>query len=282
MALRDTKTAATTKPTFEDMDEGETTTVEKTTTAANTTPPAAANETAAETSAPASTSTEVATVKSSGLALSKNEASAFAKEVEALKGAADFSYGNYTVFKGNNGEIVSTGTEKQTSLGRWVKVTMIAWDDHFEISPNSKSEKSRDLVAYSKDGETVDRVIGEKYQGWAGKPVSEYLDFLQNEMDYPDAASRRFIDVGCAVHQAEGNDAFNGEIIQVTLSQSSIPSFSRYQEKLVQKARAIARGVPGVKVPEDPFTFYFLRELASANGNNWTKLEVLDRLPAKI
>jgi hypothetical protein len=213
--------------------------------------------------------------------LSKTEASAFAKEVESLKGAADFSYGNFTVFKGNNGEIISTG-EKAVSLGRWVKVSMIAWDEHFEVSPNSKSEKSRELVAYSDDGETIDRVIGENYKSWEGKPLKSYVEFLQNEMDYPEAGSRRFIDVAAVVHEAESNEDFNGEVIQVTLSQSSIPSFSRYQERLVQKARAIARGIPGVQVPTDPFTFYFVRELAQANGNNWTKLEVVDKLPARL
>lgn len=213
--------------------------------------------------------------------VTKAEASAFAKEVEEMKGAADFAYGNYSVFKGNNGEIVQTGGSDLT-LGRWAKVTMIAWDDHFEISPGSKSEKSKEAVGYSKDGETVDSIIGAQYSEWVGKRVADYVHYLQNDGDYPEAKNGRFIDIACVVHETESEESLNGEIIQVTLSQSSIPSFSQYQEKLLMKARAIARGIPGVTVPADPFTFYFLRELAAKNGHNWTKLRVLDKLPAKL
>jgi hypothetical protein len=84
------------------------------------------------------------------------------------------------------------------------------------------------------------------------------------------------------VHEADSEDSFNGEIIQVTLSQSSIPSFASYQETLVMKARAAARGIPGIKIPEDPFTFYFLRDVTTKGDNTWTKLKVLTSLPAKI
>ena len=211
----------------------------------------------------------------------KSEASAFAAEVEAMKGAADFSYGNYPTFKGNNGEIIGTGDTKD-SFGRWVKVSMIAWDNHWEVSPNSKNEKSRDCVAYSKDGETISNVISREFDEWVGQPINEYVAYMRSELGYVEAGSRPFIDVCCVVHESESSDAYNGEIIQITLSKSSMTSFKKYQENLVQKARAVARGIPGVAVPKDPFTFYFLRELASSNGNNWTKLVVVDKLPAKL
>jgi hypothetical protein len=276
MALVKTKPADTTTPagSFESPEtEGTATVIDNAAPAANE--PAADTAATSTQSAPAQATTKAVTVSK------RAEASAFAKEVEEMKGAADFAYGNYAVFKGNNGALVQTG-DGGGNLGRWAKVSMIAWDDHFEISPGSKSEKSKDAVGYSKDGETVDSIIGSQYGNWVGKPVAEYVHFLQTDADYPDAKMGRFIDVACVVHEADSEDAFNGEIIQVTLSQSSIPSFSQYQEKLVMKAKAIARGIPGVVVPEDPFTFYFLRELASKNGNNWTKLKVLDKLPAKL
>lgn len=277
---------------FEPMDD-DTTTVNTAAPAANQAAPApAANDAPAaapvsapaapEAAAPTPPSPERAVTPAANSALAtstRGEASKFQQEVEAMKGAADFSYGNYSVFKGQNGEIAQTGG---TKLGRWVKVSMIAWDDHWEISPGSDTDKSKEAVGYSKEGVTVDSIIGEQFRSWVGKPCADYVKFLQEEHDYTKAKVGRFIDVACVVHGAESEDSLNGEIIQVTLSQSSIPSFSQYQERLVQKARAISRGVPGVTIPDDPFTFYFLREAAEKNGKSWTKLKVVDKLPPKL
>lgn len=206
--------------------------------------------------------------------------SQFAAEVNAMRGACDFSYGNYTVYKGNNGEIVS---KDQPSLGRWAKVTMIGWDDRFEISPGSKAVAAKDAVAYSKDGISIDNCIGEEFSTeWNGRPVAEYLQFLRGTMEYRTAEKRRFIDIGCVIHECESAPEMAGEILQISLSQSSIPSFSSYQEKLAGKALAVSKGIPGILVPKDPFTFYFLREAANKGDNSWTKLKVMDKLPTKI
>lgn len=207
------------------------------------------------------------------------EASAFQKEVEAMKGAANFDYGNYEVFKGINGAITGTGDNK-AKLGRWAKVSMIAWDDRVQISPGSDTTPAKDCVAYSKDGVTIDSVIGfEKYGSWVGKKVADYLQFLKDS-DYLKASASRYIDVACVVHDGDLKAAkeLAGEIICISLSKSSIPSFSSYQEKLNMKAKAAARGIPGVVVPADPFTFYFICEAASKGDNNWTKLKVSDKL----
>lgn len=287
MALRNAQPAAAEQtatppaggPAFEEMDEGTTTHVADTSKPAANEPATAAAPAAPAAAAPA-TGGALAAKAPGAVALKDDSARKFAEEVQAMKGAADFSWGNYKVFKGNNGDIIS-GDDK-TKLGRWVKVSMLAWDDHYEVSPNSKSDKSKDALAFSKDGKVVDRTVGEQYAEWAGKPIAEYVKFLKEECDYVNANDRRFIDVACIVHECDANEDFAGEVIQITLSQSSIPSFSQYQEKLVQKARALARGIPGVKIPEDPFTFYFLREVVSDKDNTWTKLKVVDRLPAKF
>lgn len=214
------------------------------------------------------------------LRLNKAEASAFQKEVEGMKGGADFAYGNYEVFKGINGEIKGIGDSK-TSLGRWAKVSMIAWDDRVQISPGVDTDLAKDAVAYSKDGVTIDSVIGfERHGAWVGKPLSVYLEYLKESHDFVKARASRFIDVACVVHDCESDSGKElvGEVICVSLSSSSIPSFSQYQEKLNMKAKAVARGIPGVVVPADPFTFYFIREAASKDGKDWTKLKVSDKL----
>lgn len=255
----DAAAAVTPVGTFESMDE--------TTTAAP-----AANDTV---SAPV----HVPVVQATGAVMNRAEASAFQKEVEAMKGAADFQYGNYDTFKAIQGVIQGTGDNK-AKLGRWVKVSMVAWDDRIQISPGSEAGSAKDCVAYSKDGIKIDSVIGfEKYGSWVGKPVASYLEFLKNS-DWANASSSRYIDVACVVHDGESKAAkeLAGEVICVSLSKSSIPSFSSYQEKLNMKAKALARGIPGVVVPADPFTFFFQAEAAEKGDNKWTKLKVSDKL----
>lgn len=240
-----------------------------------------ASKTAANDPAPQATSEVVAAAPTHvAVKMNKVEASAFQKEVEGMKGNADFSYGNYEVFKGINGEIKGVGDSK-TSLGRWAKVSMIAWDDRVQISPGSDTDLAKDAVAYSKDGVTIDSVIGfERHGAWVGKSLNDYIEYLKEDHDFVKARASRFIDVACVVHDCESDEGKEliGEVICVSLSSSSIPSFSQYQEKLNMKAKAVARGIPGVVVPADPFTFYFIREAANKDGKDWTKLKVSDKL----
>lgn len=242
---------------------------------------AAANE--ATTTPPHEPAAAVAIPVSAAVVLStRAEASAFQKEVEAMKAGADFAYGNFAVFKGINGVIKGTGDNK-TSLGRWAKVSMIAWDDRVQISPGSDAESAKECVAYSKDGIKIDSVIGfEKYGRFIGAKVDDYLAYLKDS-DWLKASASRYIDVACIVHDGESKAAKEmvGEVICISLSKSSIPSFQAYQSNLNMKAKAVARGgalATLVKLPEDPFTFFFQTEAASKDGKDWTKLKVSDRL----
>jgi hypothetical protein len=252
---------------FEDMEDGaqaQVATAEK-----PAAPPAAA---------PAAT-TAVAVAPANAVMV-KADAVAFQKQVEEIKGAANFDYGNYKVFKGVSGAIATT--DGKFKLGRWIQGTMMAWDDHWEVSPGSKTEKSKGAVAYSKNGETIDSIVGNDFAEFVGKPIDDYVVHLQTEGDYPEAKKSRYIDISFFLQAAEDSDSeMIGEVIQITLSQSSIPSFSSYQEGLRMKAKVAARGI-AVKLPEDPFTFYFGAESASKDGNNWTKLNVSTKQPTKF
>lgn len=224
-------------------------------------------------------------VAASGALITADEAAAkakeFQKEVERMRGASDFAYGNYRVFKGNNGNVVESGGEEE-NLGRWAQVRMISWNDHFEISPGEQAASTREFVGYSKDGKTVDSVIGEDNRSWVGKAVGEYLEYLRTEEGFAQAKSRRFIDIGAALLGCDSGDGPVGSVIQITLSESSIPSFSRYQQELNDNARCVQMGIPGFKLPADPFTFFVIRELASKGSNKWTKLNIKGSLPVKI
>ncbi len=237
--------------------------------------------------AQAAVTTAVAVAKAStsttsvALADAAAKAKEFQKEVTAMKGASDFSFGNYRVFKGNNGSIAESGGEEE-DLGRWAQVRLLSWDEHTEISPGEQGASSKDFVAYSKDGKTIDSVIGEELRTWVGSSVSAYLDYLKKEEEFPNAKARLFVDTACALMATDSGDGPVGTVIQVTLSESSIPAFSRYQQSLVDTARCVSMGLPGFKLPEDPFQFFFLREVAAKGSNKWTKLKIVSTLPAKI
>jgi hypothetical protein len=254
----------------------------------------AANDTAAPAPAPAAAApaaeapqVAVPAVRPAGaVAVSNREeiaaqAKAFQRELDDMKGAADFSFGNYAVYKGSNGEISQTGSES-VSLGRWAKVRLLAWDDHHEISPGSQEKNTKDFVAYSKEGKVIDHVIGEEMKGWVGKPVDDYVAHLRNEEGFSKASSKRFVDLSAALLGTDSGDGPVGTVIQVTLSPSSIPSFSKYQQSLKDQARCASMGLPGFSVPEDPFSFFVVREVVNANGNKWTKLNFAAQLPAKF
>lgn len=232
---------------------------------------------------PAVTATTAVAKASASSVATINEAAAnakrFQRELEEMRGASDFSFGNYRVFKGNNGEIAEMSGDKD-SLGRWAKVRLMAWDEHFEVSPGTKEGK--EFVAYSKDGKIIDSVIGDDQKKFVGKSTDEYLQYLQDTEGFNDAKVRRFIDTACALLATDTGDGPFGEVIQITLSESSIPAFSKYQQALKDKAKCVAMGLPGFSVPEDPFTLFFIREAAEKGSNRWTKLKVTDRLPAKI
>lgn len=207
-------------------------------------------------------------------------AKAFKKEVEAMQGAADFTYGSHRVFKAADGEIKEMQGDKLV-LGKWVKARLLAWDRHFEISPGEEGASSGPFVAYSKDGVTIDNVIGEEQKAYEGTPVADYLKYLREEEDFDKASRREFVDLQVAVMGSESEPDFVG-VIQVTLASSSIPAFRKYQSDLEATAKCVAMNLAGYSLPADPFTFYLIREAAEKGKNRWTKIRIASTLPAKV
>jgi hypothetical protein len=272
-------------PAFED--EGGTAAAVQEKPAATSADAQAAND-ASPVSEEAKVTTSTAIAKAASTAVSVDQAKAaaraFTKELDDMRGANDFSYGNYRVFKAVQGEIQETGGEEE-SLGKWAKVRLMGWDNHFEVSPGEQGASTKDFVAYSKDGKTIDSVIGEELKTWVGKPVADYLDYLRDDKEgegFANAKCREFIDTAVALIGTESGDGPIGTVVQVTLSESSMMAFNRSRQTLQDAARAAAMGIPGFTVPEDPFTFYYVREAAQKGDNKWTKLKVLKELPVKI
>lgn len=278
------------KKNFEEVTPAMTTQVEGDEVAVSTADVLAANDTvvekAAQAAAPAPAGATAPAVRAASTSLAaRNEAAemakAFEKQIMEMRGG-DFSYGTYRVFKGNNGEIAEMSGDK-ASLGRWAKVHLLNWDEHFEVSPGSDDKSSKDFVGYSKDGVTLDSCIGEEQrEQWAGKPVAAYLEYLKNVEDFTKADCRQFIDMACALLGTDSGDGPIGTVIQVTLSSSSIPSFKKYTQSLKDTARCVSMGLPGFVMPENPMQFFLIREAASKGNNRWTKLNFASVLPAKI
>lgn len=274
----------TNRPAFEPMDDDTAGNQASTVNAAAETPAPAVSAAAAPVStptqapAPAQAALPAVITQGAVAVAPANAGASFKAEVEAMKGAIDFAYGNYPMFKASSGKLKCK--EPVASLGAWTRGNMIGWNDRVQVSPGEG--KSKDLVAYSDDCATISKVIGEAGSGWIGRAVADYVQHLRVDQNCNLAKASVYVDVAFAVTECESNSIdFVGEVVQITLSPSSIPSFKSYQEKLKATAMCVAKGLPGFKLPEDPFHFYFLVEDASKGDNEWAKLKVLAKLPTK-
>ena len=283
---------ATARPAFEAMDDDTvsivSTVAQADTTSANAAPAAAtpaattptvATPAAATPAAEAANPAPVAVRPANAVVVSTTSAAAaFKAEVEAMKGAIDFSFGNYPSFKPAGGKLKCK--EPVASLGSWVRGTMIGWNNRVQVSPGEG--KPKDLVAYSDDCVTISKVIGEAGADWEGRPVAEYLLHLRGDQGCNLAKASTYVDVAFAVAECESNlKEFIGEVVQIVLSPSSATGFTSYQSKLTATAICVEKRLPGFKLPEDPFNFYFQVEDAVKGDKEWQKLKVLAKLPTK-
>ena len=162
MALKKPQTQDT-APAFEDVNDASSPVEEVTT-------PAAPQEAAVQ--APAAVAVAAST---SVTAIAADKAKAFQQELAAMKDSTDFSLGTFTTFKASNGVIAETG-EGKLSFGRWVDGRMLAYGAFTQISPGDSGAKTKGFVAWSKDGKTVDTVLGDGTErSFVGKPVQDYL-----------------------------------------------------------------------------------------------------------
>lgn len=274
----------TNRPAFEPMDDDTAGNQASTVNASTETPAPAVSAAAAPVStptqapAPAQAALPAVITQGAVAVAPANAGASFKAEVEAMKGAVDFSFGNYPMFKASGGKVKCK--DPVTSLGEWVFGRMIGWNDRVQVSPGEG--KSKDLVAYSDDCVTISKVIGEAGEGWVGRSVADYVQHLRVDQNCILAKSSVYVDVALALFKCESSSVdFIGEVIQITLNPSSISSFKSYQEKLKTTAMCVAKGLPGFKLPDDPFSFYFTVEAAAKGDKAWEKLKVLAKLPTK-
>lgn len=209
--------------------------------------------------------------------------SGFTKKVEEMFNCLDTRYGNFPTYKAKpGGRIECVTDDNMPGMGRWAKVTMMSWGKHWEIGPGVSDESATDYVAFSDNGKTIDRVLGDELQSHVGSDIQEYIKYLKDKEGFDNAGYREFVDVACYVHDNEAGEDFTGKIVMFSLPPTSASAFHRYQQQLAGLARAAKMGIPGVSAPENPFTFYFITESAKKGKQEWTKLIIESKLPNKF
>jgi hypothetical protein len=228
---------------------------------------------AAEASAKVEATTAIAKAATGAVATVNEDVKRFQEEFDAMRGAMDTSYGNFKIFKATDGEIRESGNNTNLSLGRYATVRLLSWDFHWQVTPGTDGAKSKDFVAFSSDGETIESVIGEDMRHYVGSSINDYLSYLRTE-GFDKAESKRYLNTVCAVLASESGKHEPGMLVQIVFSPSSVSSFNSYQEKLKGVARGVQLGLPGFTMPSDPFTLTFRTESAAKGSNRWTRLTV--------
>lgn len=213
----------------------------------------------------------------SAVAVAAKKAQDFKRELEEMRDAISFDYGTLANYKATNGAIRETGNGTR-SFGEWVQGRLMAYGAFWQVSPGGSDTKLKGFVAFSKDGKTVDHVIGDGAErSFVGKPVVDYLDYLRNTEGLDKADSKPYLNMAILVTSSargEKSEVEVGETVNLVLSSSSIRSFTAYEEKLKLATRAMQMGLPSKALPDDPFMLRFTATEAQSNGNRWTKIDV--------
>lgn len=235
-----------------------------------------AADAAAATTNPAAEATATAAVavaaSTSAVTVASEKARNFRQELAEMKDAMSFDWGTFPTFKADNGSIAEVGNGR-LNFGTWVKGRMMAYGSFWQVSPGDSDSKLKGFVAFSKDGQTVDSVIGDGVErGFVGKSVSDYLTYLRDTEGLSKADVKEYLNVGFLVVESDKPEVDPGTVVNIVLSQSSIRSFRAYEEQVKVNARAAAMGLPHKAMSDDPFRFKFVAEATQHKGNKWTKL----------
>lgn len=144
-------------------------------------------------------------------------------------------------------------------LGEWIKLTLVSWQNQWDIVPGSQDEEAKAHLRYSSDGVTIDAT---------GESVNEYLLKLQNEMGYTKASVKhRAVLVGI-LEESQKPSALVGETVQVSLSPQARKTFESYRFSRTIKAQMGTLSLDGV----EKIKITALKKVAGTN--KYTLLEV--------
>lgn len=200
-------------------------------------------------------------------------ASATSRAVVSHKGFKDFfkqfennlpatDFGTLPRCVGTQGTIqAKMNGGKEIDLGKSVVLSLLSYRDEYVISPGSDAEEAKKLVAYSRDGKTIDAT---------GQDVNEYLKNLIEVEGYTDASKKRYVYLTGILESATDDKSLVNSMVEISLSPQAVTDWEGYR---LQTAVKISRGIK----PEDGAERIKIdADKRSGNGRNWTTLLVKD------
>ena len=162
------------------------------------------------------------------------------------------AYGELPRLKATQGRIIDND---DASLGEWIELQILSFNDLYVVGP-CDNKAPAELVSYSYDNVELN--------DGTGVSVSDHLKDLQQ--NWPNAASKRYIEVVAVLLASDKPSNHVGEMVQIQLAPTSVTGFNGYRK---QTAFKIAMG----KLPGDRVDFVRAEaEAVSSKGNDWTKI----------
>jgi hypothetical protein len=151
----------------------------------------------------------------------------------------DLEFGTVARIVGTNGSIQAKKDSKKLNLGTEIQVTLVSFNDTYQISPGADTEEAKKFVKYSRDGVTIDGT---------GQDVKAYLEQLREVEGYPNAAVKQYTSLVCILNAVVDEDtktvkldrSLIGDMVEVSLSPTAGKAFKGAR---MQRSVKVSRGL---------------------------------------
>lgn len=179
----------------------------------------------------------------------------------------DLEFGTIARCVGTNGRIVAKKDGTKIPLGDTIKVTLISFNDSYQISPGKDTDEAKKFVKYSRDGQTIDGT---------GQPVAAYVAYLRESEGYKDASVKQYTSLVGILEAASDSkpeaQALVNEMVEVSLSPTAAKAFRGVR---MQRSVKVSRNVQADDGSEANLV---VRAEVRQNGSNeYTALAVSEK-----
>ena len=176
--------------------------------------------------------------------------------LQDMKDAFTVDYDTFERLKSGPGNIMDANGQ---SLGDEILMTVMSWQDAWDISPGTNDTAGKEVVRYSNDGVTI---------SGTGQMISEYLAEIRP--NFPKAELKAKVILVGILDNAAKPTALLGKTVQISLSQQSRKTWDRYRYDRtlqIQMGKAKPEGAENIRI----------QALSRRTGtNDWTLLQVSD------
>lgn len=176
--------------------------------------------------------------------------------LQDMKDAFTVDYDTFERLKSGAGNIMDANGQ---SLGDEILVTVMSWQDAWDISPGTNDAAGKEVVRYSNDGTTI---------SGTGQLISEYLAEIRP--NFPKAELKAKVILVGILDNAAKPSALLGKTVQISLSQQSRKTWDRYRYDRtlqIQMGKAKPEGAENIRIQALP---------RKSGTNDWTLLQVTD------